>query len=157
MAAKVRISLKRGSAMTVNRVAIGNDRLVYAICADKKVPYQYGQSPIVYFGTTGKGVDRIAQSAAYRSSEVLGMHGVKSFEVRVITCGPRQGIKSWKMLERALILGFRAEFGEVPKCNSHGKKMKETREFEVFSRDRIRQVIRDLTEHGEAETREVKV
>jgi hypothetical protein len=143
--------------MTVNRVAIGNQRLVYAICADKKIAYEYGRTPIVYLGTTEKGVDRIARSAAYRSPAVLGMHGVKSFDVRVITCGPRQGINSWKMLERALILEFRAEFGEIPKCNSHGKRMRETREFQVFSRDRIRQVIRDLTEHGEAETREVKL
>lgn len=142
--------------MTVNRIAIGNERLVYAICADKKIKYPHGSSPVVYFGTTEKGVDRIASSAAYRAPDVLAMHGVKSLDVRIITCAARQGIKSWKMLERALLLGFRAQFGEVPACNTQGKNMQETREFEVFSRERIRQIVLDLTEHGQAETHEVK-
>lgn len=142
--------------MTVNRIAIGDDRLAYAICADKKIRYPYGSSPVVYIGTTEKGVGRIATSAAYRAPSVLCMHGVKSFDVRIITCPPRRGVKSWKLLERALLLGFRSQFGQIPICNTVGKNMRETREFEVFSRDRIRQVISDLTEHGQADTHEVK-
>ena len=31
-----------------------------------------------------------------------------------------------------------------------------TNEFEVFARDRIMQIISDLTEHGQAETREIR-
>lgn len=156
MANRLKISLKRGSAMTVNRIAIGNERLVYAICADRKIKYPFGESPVVYFGTTEKGVNRIATSAAYRAPQVLEMHGVKSLDVRIVTCRARQGIKSWKLLERALLLGFRERFGAVPVCNSKGAKMRETREFDVFSRDRIRQVVADLTQHGQAETHEVR-
>jgi hypothetical protein len=141
--------------MTVNRVAIGDERLVYAICADKKQKYPFGMSPIVYIGTTEKGVARIATSAAYRSYDVLAMHGVKSFDVRIVTCRRRQGIKSWKLLERALLLGFRAQFGDIPKCNSQGKRFQEGREFDVFARERIRQIILDLTEHGQAESHEI--
>jgi hypothetical protein len=155
MAERLRISLKRGSAMTVNRIALNDERLVYAICANKKLQYLHGRTPIAYFGTTEKGVERIAQSAAARADDILDIHGVNSFDVRIVTCRPRQGIKSWKLLERALLLGFRAQFGEVPRCNSQGKNIQERNEFDVFARDRIRQIINDLTEHGQADTRQV--
>jgi hypothetical protein len=155
MAKRLKVSLKRGAAMTVNRIALNDSKLVYAICADKMIKYTYGSSPIVYFGTTERGVDRIATSAAYRAPQVLGLYGVKSFEVRVITCPPKQGIKSWKVLERALLLGFREKFGQVPLCNDKGKQMSEAKEFQVFSRDRIRQIIDDLTKSGQADTHEI--
>lgn len=155
MADRLRVSLKRGSAMTVNRVAIGNDKLVYVICADKMINYRWGKSPVAYIGTTERGVNRIAASAAYRASEVLAMHGVKSFDVRIVTCRPKQGMKSWKVLERALLLCFREKFGDIPKCNNQGENIREGREFIVFSKDRIKQIISDITEHGQAKTHQV--
>ena len=155
MTQKLRISLKRGSAMTVNRVAIGDSQLVYAICADKKIKYPHGSSPVVYFGTTERGVDRIAASAAYRAAEVLNIYGVKSFDVRIITCKSEPGVKSWKLLERALLIGFRERFGATPKCNDKGRNMTPTREFDLFARDRIMRIISDLTDHGQAETHEI--
>ena len=152
---RLRVSLKREPAITVNRVAIGNEKLVYVICADKKLQYPWGRTPIVYVGTTKNGVSRIASSAAYRADKVLNMHGVKSFDVRVVTCRVRQGIKTWAKLERALLLSFREKFGEVPKCNVAGKKIIEQNEFEVFSKSRISEIIAALTDHGQAATREI--
>jgi hypothetical protein len=108
---RLRVSLKRYAALEVDRVSIGNLKLVYVICADRKMSYKNGRSRIVYIGTTKTGIDRLAQSAAYRSDEVLGLRGVSSFQVRVVTCTPRQRIKSWRKLERAMILGFRDIYG----------------------------------------------
>ena len=131
--------------MYTQRVALGDLKLVYVIIADKKLRYQNGRSKIAYIGTTKKGISRIAGSVAYRADKVLGLHGVRSFDVRVIACRPRQKVKTWLLLERALLLAFRESFGEVPRCNSHGKKIKEVREFEVFSRHRLLTVIEDLS------------
>ena len=155
MADRIRISLKNEPAITVNRIAIGNDKLVYVICADKKIQYPWGKTPILYIGTTKNGVNRIAASVAYRAEEILNLHGVKSFDVRIVTCRVRQGIKTWSKLERALLLSFREKFGEVPKCNIVGKNFIEQNEYEIFAKSRIIDVIRGLTDHGEAKSHEI--
>jgi hypothetical protein len=63
---------------------------------------------------------------------------------RIVTCGPRKKVKTWRKLERALLLEFRAVYGSVPKCNWVGKNMVEKDEFSYFSRDAIRKVIQEL-------------
>jgi hypothetical protein len=40
---------------------------------------------------------------------------------------------------------FRRQFGEVPRCNSHGKKFTEVDEFEYFTRKGVRNVIEELS------------
>jgi hypothetical protein len=140
--------------MTVTRVALAADRLVYVICASRKLRYEHGRSPVAYIGTTRKGAERIAQSVSARAGRVLGYHGVTTFDVRVLTTSSRQNIKSWRMLERALLLEFRAIYGEVPKCNVAGKGISERSEFKLFARDRVRQILKDLEEHGMAPPRE---
>jgi hypothetical protein len=50
----------------------------------------------------------------------------------------------WLKLERALLLGFREIYSEVPRCNIHGKGYVEGDEFEYFSRSRIKGIIRSL-------------
>jgi hypothetical protein len=142
---KLRVSLKRGAAMTVHRLSVDADRLVYVIVAEKPLKYKLGRSRIAYIGTTKRGVERIAQSAAQKAPNVLELHGVSSFEVRVLTCTPRQKVKTWHKLERAMLLVFRQTFGEVPDQNTRGAAITETDEFRYFQRSRIEQVITDLS------------
>ncbi len=118
--------------------------MVYVILADRKVRYQDGISQIVYIGTTKNGVARVAQSAATKTDKVLGMRGVESFEVKIITCRRRKRVKTWVKLERALLLAFRSRYGEVPKFNTHGKNISEKDEFEYFSQSRLNQILEEL-------------
>jgi hypothetical protein len=142
---KLLVSLKPGTAMTVHRLSVNAEKLVYVIVAEKPLTYKWGRSRIVYVGTTEKGIERIAQSAAQKAPSVLNLHGVSSFEVRVLTCKPRQHVKTWHKLERAMLLIFRQTFGEVPFGNSHGSSITETDEFRYFQRTRIERVIDDLS------------
>src|SRR4051812_6596732 len=103
----LRVSLKRSPAIEVDRISIGNLKLVYVICADRKLVYPKGRSRIAYIGTTKTGIHRVAQSAANRSDQVLSLPKVDSFQVRIVTCTPRQNVKSWHKLERAMILVFK--------------------------------------------------
>lgn len=148
MTRRLQISLKPTPALTMRRVALEHEKLIYVICADRKLRYPKGFSQIAYIGTTRTGVSRIASSAAYRSGDVLWSHGVQSFDVRVVTCNPRKGIKSWLRLERALILSFKDIFDGIPLCNIQGSGFEEGREFDTFKRSRLHEVIRDLSDHG---------
>src|SRR5436305_1278922 len=86
---RLRISLRRGPAVAVSRISLGRLKLAYVICADKKIRYKGGRSYIAYIGTTERGIDRVAQSAATRADEVLSLRGIKNFNVHVVTCTPR--------------------------------------------------------------------
>lgn len=147
-ARRLQVSLKKAPALTVRRVALEHERLVYVICADRKLRYENGYSHIAYIGTTKRGIARVAGSAAFRAEDVLWSHGVQSFDVRLVTCRGRNGIRSWSRLERAMIISFREMFGEIPLCNVQGSGFGEDREFVTFRRWRIDQIIRDLSDHG---------
>lgn len=142
---RLSISLKRGAAIEVDRISIGDLRLVYVICANKRLRYPKGESRIAYIGTTKNGISRFAQSAASRSHLVLRLRGVTSFQVRLVTCGRRQRVKSWRKLERGLILAFRDRFGAPPRCNAHGRKLEWSGEQKLFAPSRLRAVIEDLS------------
>jgi len=144
MPRRLTISLKTGHAMRVSRLSVGSTRLVYVIVQNKQIQYRWGRSYVAYIGTTEKGIDRIAQSAATKAPDVLRAHGVDRFEVRVVTSRPRQRVKTWKKLERAMLLAFREMFGEVPKHNVHGKNITEVDEFDLFARERVKEVLRQL-------------
>jgi len=142
---RLKVSLKRGEALRATRVTVGKKKLVYLLIADKKLKYKKGKSCVAYIGTTKKGIRRIAQSVAARSDEILSLRGVRSFHARIVVCNPRPNVKTWVKLERGLLLCFRAHFGEVPKCNSHGKRMKETDEFRYFAKKSILNVLDELS------------
>ncbi len=145
MVRRLNLSLKAQHALEVTRIAVGNQKLVYVLIANKKFRYPHGRrSTIAYIGTTKKGVARVAGSAAERAQEILSLHGVKKVTARIITCSPRRKVKTWIKLERALLLEFRSAYGGVPKCNSHGKNIMETDEFSYFSRDAMRKLIQKL-------------
>lgn len=145
MTRRLNLSLKRDEALRATRVSVGKSKLVYVLVADKRIKYEKGKSRIAYIGTTKNGVARIAQSVASRANDILSLHGVRTFHARVVTCKPRQKVATWKKLERALLLEFRELFGEVPRCNSHGKKIKETDEFVFFGRAGVKNVIDELS------------
>ena len=142
---RLSISLKRDEALTATRVSIGTEKLVYVLVADKKLTYLGGKSRIAYIGTTRKGVARIARSVAVRAYDILSLPGVRTFRARVITCQPRQRVRTWHKLERALLIAFKDRFGEVPTCNSHGTRMRETDEFDYFRRARVNSILSDLS------------
>jgi hypothetical protein len=140
----LKVSLKRFQAIEVTRIAIGNQKLVYALIADRKFGHPYGKSSIAYIGTTKKGIRRVASSVAHRAEDILGEYGVKKIVARIITCKPRRAVKTWVKLERAMLLLFREMYGEVPPFNLQGHKIKEIDEFEYFSREKLRKVVAEL-------------
>ena len=143
--ARLPLSLKRGAALTVTKFSIGKNKLVYLLICDKKLQYPCGRSRIAYVGTTRKGLSRISQSVAARAEDILSLHGVQEFHARVVTCKPRQNVKTWHKLERAFLLTFKDIYGEVPVCNSQGHRMKVTDEFEYFSMPRVKRIIDDVS------------
>jgi hypothetical protein len=115
---RLSISLMNPPAITVTRVSTRQQRICYLIVANKVMKYPNGRSKVVYIGTTQNGVHRLASSAAYWADAVLGGHGTTQFEIRVVRCSPRQGVKTWRKLERALLLTFRDLYGDLPRFNT---------------------------------------
>ena len=145
MTRRLNLSLKAQHALEVTRIAVGNQKLVYVLIANKSFSYSHGRkSAIAYIGTTKKGVARVAGSAAERAEDILSKWGVKKVTARIVTCSPRRRVKTWLKLERALLLEFRSAYGSVPKCNLQGKNVVETDEFSYFSRDATRKLIQKL-------------
>lgn len=145
MARRASISLKRDIALTARRVFVHGKKLVYVLVAEKTIRYSWGRSKILYIGTTRRGGERVAQSVATRADVILQQHGVRVFHARVISCSPRRRVRTWVKLERALLLSFRERFGDLPMCNAGGRLMKERDEFRYFNRERIREIIRQLS------------
>ncbi len=143
---RLRIALKPEPAMEVNRHAIRDQKLVYVICANKKIQYPNGRSRVVYIGTTRLGISRVAASAAYRSEDILRLRGVNSFKVSIVTCGARRNVRGWQKLERAFLLEFKEKHGGVPRFNTAGKNFVETNEFgdHLFSRNAVRTILDNL-------------
>lgn len=139
------LSLKRDAAIVARRVILRDEKLVYVLVANKKLQYKVGRSRVVYIGTTKNGGERIAQSVATRAGRILGLHGVTEFEARTVSCRPRQRVKMWHKLERAMLICFREMFGEVPECNVHGKNFTQTDEFLYFAKTGIMRVLDDLS------------
>ena len=140
------VRLHKSPALTVRRTDVKSDRLVYVIVACKPQRYRWGRSCVVYVGTTKSGLGRIAASAAYRAKKVLRLLGVRQFEVRVVTCQKKPSVRTWRLLERALLLRFREKYGDVPACNQHGKRIQERDAFRYFRRERLDDILRALEE-----------
>src|SRR5258706_15122411 len=102
MARKLSIKKSKKVALTISRSAIRANKLVYIAKAGKKLKYDLGRSHIAYIGTTKKGANRIASSAAKKAHELLTMHGIKHLDFFVVRSGRRRNVESWKKLERAL-------------------------------------------------------
>jgi hypothetical protein len=132
-------------AAGVTRECLRSKRLVYVIQADKKLSYLKGRSRIAYIGTTRKGVSRVLGSLAYRAKTILRWRGVRECHVKLLTCKARRGVETWRKLERALLVVFRELYGEVPRCNRQGSRMKPRDVFKYFRHPRVRRVIEDMS------------
>lgn len=146
MPQRAKISLKPNVALTARRVLVHGKKLVYVLVAERSIRYRWGRSRILYIGTTRMGGTRVAQSVASRADYILEQHGIRIFHARVITCSARRRVRTWEKLERALLLTFREVFGELPMCNSRGSRMQSRDEFEYFSRERLKAVVRELSD-----------
>ena len=140
------LELRRSKADSVNK-------LVYVLTANKKVKYpspggsKGRHSSIVYVGTTKKGAKRITSSVAARAW-LLGEYGIRSLQVRVVTCKCVPGVSTWTKLERAILIVFKEMFGSLPKGNQKGHKLRVRDEFKkkYFKRDRIVSLITSFDE-----------
>ena len=132
----MRVSINRKPAMTVYRRALKHRRLVYILAARKPLKYREGRSRILYIGTTKKGISRIASSVAHRSKQILKQRGVREIDVHVVSCEARPGLKSWGLLERALVAQFRSRYFEVPLCNTQLKNKRSSEHLDGLFRPR---------------------
>lgn len=76
---RLTVALRRGEAIKVTRVSVGDKKLVYVLLAQKSHKYPHGRSHVVYVGTTKNGVSRVASSVAAKAEAILKTHGVKDF------------------------------------------------------------------------------
>jgi hypothetical protein len=141
MPRKLRIMALDIPSMTITRSALWADQLVYIVVANKRIPYDGESSRIAYIGTTKNGIFRIAQSGAWRATELLKKHGITKLDFHIITCSPRQAVKTWEKLEHALLIRFRERFGEQPLGNVHGKRLRWDDEMYYFTRDGLENVL----------------
>ncbi len=87
---------------------------------------------------------RTTSSVAHHAEGILSGYGVKKITARIVTCAPRPRVQTWKKLERATLLAFRAQYGKVPVYNFQGQKIRETDEYEYFRREAVRKLIIEL-------------
>ena len=133
---------QKTAAVQITRSAIRSSKLVYVVRANKKLRYRHNTSSIAYIGTTKKGADRIAGSMAKQARDLLGTHGIKHLSAFVVTCRAQQHVKSWKLLERALIIRFRELYGGVPVGNDQFKNARRGPEFKYFSEASLNKVLK---------------
>lgn len=131
--------------MTLGRGALGADRLVYILAANKPVKYPRGRSRIVYIGTTKRGVRRVASSVASRAEGLLGRPGLRTVDAHLLTYSGRPGAqKLWAKLERAMLFIFKYEYGDIPILNRVGRNIWPGKEFKYFSRRALHKRIREF-------------
>lgn len=139
----MRVSVNRKPAMTVYRNVLKHKKLVYVLAARIPIKYDNGRSRILYIGTTKKGISRIAASVAHRSKTILKQWGVRQLDVHVVSCEKRPGLKSWALLERALVAQFRSLYFEIPLCNIQLKNKRPSKHLDkLFKRRALEKILR---------------
>jgi hypothetical protein len=131
--------------LTCTRAALGLDEVAYVIVADRRQAYPTGTSRIVYIGTSGRGLSRMAASAAARAPAALELPGVRRVHVVPVSYRRRE-VAANLLLERALLATFRDAFGDLPALNRRGGVMRLDIAFSVFSRARMRTALRQAEE-----------
>jgi len=141
---KLNAKLHRTEVMLVNRAAVKARHLVYLLVADKCERYPWKSSPILYIGTTEKGVARMAVSAAHRAEDILGRYGTRKFVVRAVTCQRRAGMQTWRVLEKDLLRRFKLHHGEVPRLNESGKNLNPNHLSRYFSERTLDKILKEF-------------
>jgi len=143
MARRLHVSLSRSPVMTLSRSAIGNERLVYLLAANKLVRYPRGRSRIVYVGTTKRGVRRVAASVAGRAEALFERRGIRGVNAHLLTYTKGSGAHAlWLKLERAVLFMFKFEYGTIPVLNKMGKNFWPGTEFAHFNKKALLKRIR---------------
>jgi hypothetical protein len=132
----------REAAVTLTRVAVQDEHLVYIIASNKRVPYGRNRSRIVYIGTTSKGVDRILRSVADKARQALAGHGTRRIEVHVYAVAGRPRVKMWLKLEQGLLLAFKDVYACVPKYNKKGMSMRWEDQGDYLAKAGLKHIIR---------------
>ena len=141
---RLTVKLHREPAIVCTPAAYDAERLVYLLVADKRLIYENGRSRIVYIGTTQNGISRVATSVVERAPLAFDEAGVRSVEARIVSCAPRQRVRTWRKLERAMLISFREMFGAIPFCNERGDGISERDEFDYFARRRIDEILKTI-------------
>jgi hypothetical protein len=69
---------------------------------------------------------------------------MKHLDLIIVLCTRRQGVETWRKLERALIIRFRERFGAIPKGNNQGKNMHWRDELDYFATKRLDKILDEL-------------
>jgi predicted GIY-YIG superfamily endonuclease len=141
----LKIKLDKNPSVVIHRTAVRADKLVYIARANKKMRYPWGNSRIVYIGTTKNGIRRIASSAAWKGEQLLAEHGITQLDFYIVTCTRRKALPGWKRLERALISRFCELFGDSPQANKTGRVPQPGSWKNRFSQKKLDQVIHKLS------------
>jgi len=145
---KATISTSPNSAIRFTKLQRSDQCLVYIVCANRSLKYRDGDSRILYIGTTAKGIDRMSKSASALTQKFFAHHGVTKVYVHPIYTKPRQKKRMWVVLERALLLRFREMYGEPPKHNTQGKKLRWRDEADYFTLSRLTGIIDRYSKDG---------
>jgi hypothetical protein len=138
-------TVRKFSAMTLHRDILKKKKTVYLIIAPKPVRYNFGRSRIAYIGTTRKGADRVAPSAAFRAQEVFERRGFRELDVHLVSCKGKAGKAAWwKVLEGALLACFFKEYMQLPLCNKKGPRRFTRAMLKFFRKDRIEKIVRQF-------------
>ena len=142
MASKVsRIKITKSPVLTISRIALHADQLVYIAQANKALRYPGGTSAIAYIGMTKSGVARIAASAAWQARATLLRRGIRYLDFFVVTAQAKPRVNIPRKLERALLLRFKERFGSVPIGNKQGNGMRWHDELAFFTHAKLDKVL----------------
>lgn len=137
--------LHRSPVMVVSRKLLRHQKVVYLLVSKKPIKYKNGRSRIAYVGTTSKGIFRVAASVASRAVATLSGRGLSILEVYLVTCPAKRRVRTWALLEKALLAQFRGSFFELPKCNAQGKNIRWTAAFDRhFTRRGIEKIVAEF-------------
>jgi hypothetical protein len=140
----LRVKCSKDALLTVKRSRqLDRKRMVYLLVANKPYKYPNGKrrSRIIYIGTTGKGAGRPATSAVNKASEAFELHGVKTIDVHIVTCGGRKAVKTWLHLEASLLAVFRTRYFDLPIYNKKTGSVRYAEDVTLFRRKVLEKIL----------------
>lgn len=78
---------------------------------------------------------------SHKAIAFLDKWGVRYLEVYLVTCPPRQKVRTWLRLEQDLLIAFKFIYGRVPEANMSGKNFTPDRLSGLFQWSRLAKVL----------------